>query len=139
MGAVIPILSAQQAAVLADATVDPVPVPSPPVTELRIESTMGRIGVPSAPPAITPPVAPTAVPAPPPQPVASAPEPPRAPLPRVDGIMISGIRSLAIVNGNVVAPGDRVGSRVIARIDRDGVILREPSGREVHVAIRVRK
>jgi hypothetical protein len=130
---VVPVLSAQEAAILAG-TVAP-----PPVTDLRIESTMGRIGVQSAPPPASSPVAPTAVPAPPPRPVASAPEPPRPRLPRVDGLMISSTRSLAIVDGIVVAPGDRVGGRIVVRIDRDGVVLREPSGREVHVAIRTRK
>ncbi len=36
-------------------------------------------------------------------------------------------------------PGDPVGTRAIARIERDGVVLREPSGREIYVAIRPRK
>jgi hypothetical protein len=136
-GRVVPALSAQQAAVLAGGTIDT--VPSPPVTDLRIESTMGRIGARSAPPLVTSPVAPTSVPAPPPQPVASAPEPPRPRLPRVDGVMISSARSLAIVDGNLVAPGDRIGGRTVVKIDREGVLLREPSGRELHVAIRTRK
>ena len=61
------------------------------------------------------------------------------PLPTVDGIMIAGTQRLAIVGGIVVAPGDPVGTRVIARIERDGVVLREPSGREIYVAIRPRK
>lgn len=62
-----------------------------------------------------------------------------SPLPTVDGIMIAGAHRLAIVDGTVVAPGDSVGTRVIARIDRDGVVLRESSGREIYVAIRPRK
>ena len=41
--------------------------------------------------------------------------------------------------GNVVAAGDSVGVHAIARIERAGVVLREPSGREVYVAIRSRK
>jgi hypothetical protein len=53
--------------------------------------------------------------------------------------MIAGPHRLAIVGGTVVAPGDPIGSRAIARIERDGVVLREPSGREVYVAIRPRK
>ena len=61
------------------------------------------------------------------------------PLPAVDGILIAGPHRLAIVGGNVVAAGDAVGTRAIARIERDGVVLREPSGREVYVAIRPRK
>jgi hypothetical protein len=63
----------------------------------------------------------------------------REPLPSVDGIMIAGSRRLAIVDGTVVAPGDAVGVRAIARIERDGVVLREPSGREIYVAVRPRK
>jgi hypothetical protein len=61
------------------------------------------------------------------------------PLPTVDGILIAGTQRLAIVGGIVVAPGDHVGTRAIARIERDGVVLREPSGREIYVAIRPRK
>jgi hypothetical protein len=61
------------------------------------------------------------------------------PLPSVDGILITGSHRLAIVGGTVVAPGDTVGTRAIARIERDGVVLREPSGREIYVAIRPRK
>jgi hypothetical protein len=78
-------------------------------------------------------------------PRAAAPAAPRIdppslpPLPTVDGIMISGDRRLAIVGGEVVVPGDPVGPRIVARIDRNGVVLREPSGREVYVAIRTRK
>ena len=53
--------------------------------------------------------------------------------------MISGPRRLAIVGGAVVAAGDSVGTRAVARIERDGVVLREPSGREIYVAIRPRK
>jgi hypothetical protein len=63
----------------------------------------------------------------------------RPPLPAVDGIMIAGPRRLAIVDGTVVAAGDAVGVRAIARIERDGVVLREPSGREIYVAVRPRK
>ncbi len=70
---------------------------------------------------------------------AIAPEEAAIPLPRVDGIMISGDRRLAIVGGEVVGVGDRVGGRRVARIDKDGVLLRDASGRDVHVAIRARK
>lgn len=61
------------------------------------------------------------------------------PLPTVDGIMIAGTHRLAIVDGAVVAPGDPVGTRAIVRIERDGVVLRESSGREIYVPIRPRK
>jgi hypothetical protein len=60
-------------------------------------------------------------------------------LPNVDGIVISGERRLAIVDGVVVAPGDSVAGRLVIAIDRGGVVLREPSGRETRVAIRARK
>jgi hypothetical protein len=133
-GRVVPVLSAQQLAVLAAQPSES----SPSVPDLKIESTMGRVGERLAPPPASPLVAPTAVPAQPPRPVASSPELPR-PLPRVDGVMISGVRTLAIVDGNVVAPGDRVGGRIVVKVERDGVTLREASGGEVFVAIRTRK
>jgi hypothetical protein len=53
--------------------------------------------------------------------------------------MISGIRRVAIVDGAVVSPGDKVGARTVARIDREGVVPMEPGGREIRVAIRTRK
>jgi hypothetical protein len=53
--------------------------------------------------------------------------------------MIAPTRRLAIVDGNVVELGDHVGSREVSRIERDGVVLVEPSGRSVYVAIRTRK
>jgi hypothetical protein len=63
----------------------------------------------------------------------------RSPLPSVVGIMIAGSRRLAIVDGTVVATGDAIGVRTIARIERAGVVFREPSGREIYVAVRPRK
>jgi hypothetical protein len=132
----IPTFSPEDAAILAWGPADPPAQPA--VSDLRIEATMGRFGAVAAPARSREGPAPTAATLPTPAPVASAPESP-APLPRVDGIMISADRRLAIVDGNVVAPGDRVGPRSVARIERDGVVLREASGREVHVAIRTRK
>jgi hypothetical protein len=115
--------------------------PPPPVADLRPEATMGRIR--EAEPAPAPPAAAPAAP----QHTASRPAGPSPaatayavdPLPRVDGIMISGIRRVAIVDGEVVSPGDKVGARTVARIDREGVVLMEPGGREIRVAIRMRK
>ena len=135
VGRVIPVLSAKQQAILAAARSES----SPGVMDPKVESTMGRTDDRLAPLPADPPVAPTAVPAPPPKPVASAPEPPVPALPRVDGVMISGVRTLAIINGVVVAPGESVGSRTVVKIERDGVTLREASGGEVFVAIRIRK
>lgn len=118
------------------------PAPVPAAADLRPEATIGRMAdrapapVPESAPtplATTPvgttrPVAPRSVATPPPD-----------PLPRVDGIMISDLRRMAIIDGTAVAPGDKVGARTVVRIERDGVVLREPSGRAVHVAIRMRK
>ena len=105
------------------------------VPELRAEATSGRSD------AVTP-ASPSSVAASErrnevPEPAAARPanrrpnaqgSPAGLPLPTVDGIMIAGTQRLAIVGGIVVAPGDPVGTRVIARIERDGVVLREPSG-----------
>ena len=107
-----------------------VAVPSPP--ELRAEATTGRSTV----EAVNPPVpAPGASPTR--QRQRAAPEP-GTPLPSVDGVLITGTQRLAIVGGVVVSPGDAIGARAVARIERDGVVLREPSGRETYVAIRTR-
>ena len=94
--------------------------------EPRAEATAGRTDV---------------VPEPSPAPTSrrKRPRSPVFPLPSVDGIMISGAQRLAIVGGDVVAEGDSVGPRLVARIERDGVVLREASGREIFVAIRPQK
>jgi hypothetical protein len=111
----------------------PAPAAIPPVPNLRPEATMGRVSEETPAPVITPrasrPAAAPAAPAP-----AELP-----PLPSVDGIMIGGNRRLAIVGGNIVGPGDTVGVRTLVRIDKSGVVLREPSGREVYLAIRTRR
>ena len=62
-----------------------------------------------------------------------------AALEMVDGVVVFGERRMAIVEGVAVAPGDAVGDRIVERIDREGVVLREPSGLEVRAAIRTRK
>jgi hypothetical protein len=66
-------------------------------------------------------------------------EPRAAVLPTVGGVLIAGDRRIALVGGNLVSVGDKVGAWTITRIDRDGVVVRESGGREVHVAIRMRK
>jgi hypothetical protein len=58
------------------------------------------------------------------------------PLPAVTGILISRERRLAVIQGVVVGVGDRVAGRTVARIELDGVVLREPSGRDVSVPVR---
>jgi hypothetical protein len=55
------------------------------------------------------------------------------PLPRIDTVLIDQDRRLAIANGVVVSVGDTIGSRVVIDIARDGIALREPSGRVVRV------
>lgn len=57
------------------------------------------------------------------------------PLPRVDSILIDQDRRLALVDGSVVGVGDPVGPRIIVRIERDAIILREPSGLVVRASV----
>ncbi len=104
----------------------------PPLPELRAEATSGRSTVENGTPA-----RPADDASPMRLPQRAAPEP-ATPLPSVDGVLITGTQRLAIVGGVVVSPGDAIGARAVARIERDGVVLREPSGRETYVAIRTR-
>jgi hypothetical protein len=60
----------------------------------------------------------------------------KAPLPAVELILMDQKRPLAVVGGAVVGVGDLVGPRTIVRIERDGVLLREPSGLVVRASIR---
>jgi hypothetical protein len=57
----------------------------------------------------------------------------KEPLPRIDTVLIDQDRRLVIVDGAVVGVGDTIGSRVVVDIARDGIVLREPSGRIVRV------
>jgi hypothetical protein len=108
----------------------------PPVPDLPTEATIGRTGergrISQAQPEPEEPLRT--------EPLAVRPRlaPAATPLPQVSGVMISGNRRLAIVAGEVVEPGDRVEERTVLRIERDGVVFREPSGREVAVPIRAR-
>ncbi len=108
-----------------------VAVPAPP--ELRAEATTGRLSAESSNPVIP---APAASPT---RQRQRATAESGTPLPSVDGVLITGTQRLAIVGGLVVSQGDAVGACAVARIERDGVVLREPSGRETYVAIRTRK
>lgn len=60
------------------------------------------------------------------------------PLPKVDSVLIDQDRRLAIIDGVIVAVGDAVGPRVVVQIDRDFVVLREPSGLSVRIPVRSR-
>jgi hypothetical protein len=65
-------------------------------------------------------------------------QPLRDPLPVVNSILVAPDRRLAVVAGEIVREGDAIGRRVLVRIERDGLVLREPSGHEVRVYIRRR-
>jgi hypothetical protein len=67
------------------------------------------------------------------QPVALA-----EPLPRVDSILIDQERRLAVIDGAMINVGDAVGRRTVAGIERDTVLLREPSGLIVRASVRSR-
>jgi hypothetical protein len=54
----------------------------------------------------------------------------------VNSIMVAPDRRLAVVAGEIVREGDTIGRRVLVRIERDSLVLREPSGHEVRVYIR---
>jgi hypothetical protein len=60
-------------------------------------------------------------------------------LPKIDSILIDQDRRLAIIDGAVSSVGDRIGERQIDRIERDYVVLREPSGLLVRVPLRARQ
>jgi hypothetical protein len=66
------------------------------------------------------------------------PNPLTASLPTVNSILVSPERRLAVLDGAIVREGDAVGPRVLQRIERDAVVLREPSGYEVRVPIKRR-
>lgn len=104
----------------------------PPVLELRAEATTGRSTVENG-KAVLP-----ADDGSPTRPRRRAAPESATPLPSVDGVLITGTQRLAIVGGVVVSPGDAIGARAVTRIERDGVVLRDPSGRETYVAIRTR-
>lgn len=72
-----------------------------------------------------------------PGPTQPPPAPPlRDPLPRIDTVLIDQDRRLALADGGVVEIGDAIGSRVVIGIERDSVVLREPSGRTIKVRVR---
>lgn len=61
------------------------------------------------------------------------------PLPKVDSILTDQERRLAIIDGVVAGVGDQVGPRVIVQIERETVVLKEPSGLLVRVTMRSRQ
>jgi hypothetical protein len=65
-----------------------------------------------------------------------APAPLPEPLPAVDSILIDQERRLAVIQGAVVSVGDAVGRRTVSGIERNAVLLREPSGLIVRAPLR---
>jgi hypothetical protein len=75
-----------------------------------------------------------------PQPrTSSRPAPLSDPVPKLDSILIDQDRRLAILDGALGGVGSQVGQRVIVQIERDAVVLREPSGVLVRVPLRSRE
>lgn len=60
------------------------------------------------------------------------------PVPQVNLIFVEADRRLAVLDGTIVSEGERVGRRIVQRIESKAVVLREPSGHELRVAIRRR-
>ena len=67
------------------------------------------------------------------------PAPLKDPLPRLDSILIDHNRRLVVIDGAIFAVGDPIGARVVARIEQNAIVLREPSGLEVRVPLRSRE
>ena len=65
------------------------------------------------------------------------PEPLSDPVPRVTAILTSADRHLASVgdSGKIIGVGDTIGRRVVVGIDDRTVLLREPSGLQIRVAL----
>jgi hypothetical protein len=59
------------------------------------------------------------------------------PVPRVTAILVAADRRLATVGdeGQIIAVGDTIGRRVVVGIDDRTVLLREPSGVQIRVAL----
>jgi hypothetical protein len=71
-----------------------------------------------------------------PAPAAPMPELLKDPLPRITSILVSSDRRMATIDdGRIIGIGDVVGKRVVVGIDERAVVLREPSGVQIHVAL----
>ena len=71
---------------------------------------------------------------------AQGPAPLTEPLPVIETILVSSQRRIAVIDGGaIVGVGDAVGSRTVSRIEVDSVYLKEPSGLEIRVPIKVRR
>jgi hypothetical protein len=69
------------------------------------------------------------------RPVADRPATPSQPAPVVSSILFSRGRRIAMVDGRIVRPGDRVRSGVVRSIEPDAVVIAEANGVERRVAI----
>lgn len=102
------------------------PLPEQPVTTPAPAATAGSsVSEPSVVPLIprsTPAARPTAAPS--------------EPLPSVSSILFGSDRRFAILDGRIVGEGDAVGNRRVLRIEREAVVLREPAGGHVRIAVR---
>ena len=66
---------------------------------------------------------------------AKIPQQSREPVPSIHSILIGPGRRLAILNGSIVGEGDHVGHRRVTRIEQNAVILSDPSGEEIRLAV----
>jgi len=145
-----------QPSTAAGATSNPGPIVSTPAAPVRQPPPQTRIpadkpaSLPSAPALSRPPVTHTQaeVPALHPPPVAAdksgaasagkpLPELLKDPVPKVTAILVSADRRLATVGdeGQIIGVGDTIGRRVVVAIDDRTVLLREPSGVQIRVAL----
>jgi hypothetical protein len=69
----------------------------------------------------------------------SRPAPLNDPLPKLDSILIDQDRRLAILDGALAGVGSHIAQRVVVQIERDAVVLREPSGVLVRVPLHSRQ
>jgi hypothetical protein len=65
--------------------------------------------------------------------------PTASPVPAISGVMIARDRPIAIVGDRIVGVGDHIGGYRVSSIDREEVVLMDPAGRPVRVAIRMRR
>jgi hypothetical protein len=84
----------------------------------------------------TPDVAPVRTAVARPAPSGPMPELLKDPVPRVTSILVSSDRRMATIDdGRIIGIGDVVGKRVVVGIDERAVVLREPSGVQIRVAL----
>jgi hypothetical protein len=56
--------------------------------------------------------------------------------PKVQSILISNNRRLAMVDGRIVGIGDDVGGWTVGAIEQNAIVLRSPGGKERRIGIR---